>query len=131
MAKPSPRAVADLAYLKERHPDTQTTEIDNGNVWVALELPIPAGWGVITVKLWFSVPLAYPATPPDCFWVEPQLTINGGVPQNSQHNYQMPDLSRSLHWFSWHINNDNQWDGNRDTLMTWVTACRKRLDQVK
>jgi hypothetical protein len=131
MPAPSPRAVTDLAVLKKRHPDIQTTVIANGNVWIAMDIPLPAGWGVPAVKLWFFVPQAYPATPPDCFWVEPQLTINGGVPQNSQHNNQMPDLGRALHWFSWHINNNNQWDGNRDTLMTWVTACRKRFNELR
>jgi hypothetical protein len=129
MPKPSPRAVADLAHLKERHPGTETIELQNGDLWVALDIPIPTGWGVPRVKLWFVVPHGYPATPPDCFWVEPQLKVNNGVPQNSQHDYAMPDLGRSSHWFSWHIN--DQWDGNRDTLMTWLTSCRKRLDQVK
>jgi Prokaryotic E2 family E len=131
MAKPSPRAVADLACLTKRHPDAQTKELENGNVWVAMDLPLPSGWGVPTVKLWFLVPQAYPATPPDCFWVEPKLKINGAVPHASNDNTAMPDLGRSTQWFSWHINDQSQWDGNRDTLITWVTACRKRFDELK
>jgi|SRR5579883_267303 len=131
MAQPSPRALADLALLKARYPAAQTTTFPSGNVWVSLDLPIPVGWGVTTVKLWFFVPPEYPATPPDCFWVDPMLKVNGNPPTNTQNSQPMPDLGRSQQWFSWHINNNGQWDGNRDTLTTWVNSCRQRLDQVK
>ena len=41
---------------------------------------------------------------PDCFWVEPNLTVNGAtLPKSSAINHQIPETTISAHYFSWHV----------------------------
>jgi hypothetical protein len=64
---------------------------------------------------------------PDCFWVEPLLTLNGGtVPKNSQHQNKIPETEITAHWFSWHVE-QGKWCANRHDLLAWYGLCQKRL----
>jgi hypothetical protein len=127
----SPRALADVGRLKERHSDAQTVEYDSGNISVALELPLPEGWSASKVLLRFIVPNGYPTAPPDCFWVEPNLKVKDAQPRASQYDHPMPDTNVKAHWFSWHINDQSQWNGNNDNVFTWLNACRKRFNNIE
>lgn len=89
--------------------------------------PLPPGWSATEVTLRFIAPNGYAVAAPDCFWVEPALTLNGGtVPKNSQRKHQIPDTELSAHWFSWHVEN-GKWSANRHDLLAWYGICQKRL----
>ena len=97
---------------------------------VALPFLIPDGWNITQATLRFIIPNGYPVSPPDCFWVEPNLTVNGAKPKSSEYNNAIPEANINCHWFSWHIE-QGRWSPNRDNLLTWLQSCRGRLGKVE
>lgn len=68
----------------------------------------------------------YPQARPDCFWADGGLRLaSGGMPINSaiQVIPDFPELGQLI-WFSWHL---TSWDPNRDNLVTYLHAIRRRL----
>jgi Prokaryotic E2 family E len=126
MVELSPRTKSDFARLKERHPDATLTPLPSGSALVEMPFEVPPGWPVSKVTLRFLVPNGYSTACPDCFWVEPNLTIGSGTPRNSELNKPIPETAISAHWFSWHID-PGKWSPNDSDLLVWLSVCTKRL----
>jgi hypothetical protein len=89
--------------------------------------PLPAGWSESSITILFVAPPGYPSARPDCFWVEPtRIRLVGGVtPQGSNDANQIPEVGQRGTWFSWHL---QEWNPNRDSLVSYFNAIRARLD---
>src|SRR5438105_3315024 len=88
------------------------------------EIDLPHGWSKPKTTVRFLVPFAYPAAPPDCFWADADLTLDGGrIPQGSGRQ-PIPGFPDQLLWFSWHV---QQWDPNSHTLSSYLQVVKNRL----
>lgn len=130
VSKLTPKATLDFKALQARHPSATLLELPSGTALVTLDFELPAGWSAAKVVLRFMMPNGYPVAPPDGFWVEPALTVNGKVPRNTEAKPQIPDTNISAQRFSWHIENGH-WSANRDDLFTWLRSCRERLEKLE
>ncbi len=130
MTKLTPKALADFEALKARYPTATLNELPSGAALVALETDVPAGWSAPKIVLRFIMPNGYAVSPPDGFWVEPELTVRGKQPRSSAPNNQIPETGMSGHRFSWHFD-AGHWSPNRDNLLMWVRSCNERLEKVE
>jgi hypothetical protein len=114
--------------LKERCPAATLLALPSGSALITIPRePLRSGWSAGEVRLRFIAPNGYVVAAPDCFWVEPLLTLNGGtVPKNSQHQNKIPETEITAHWFSWHVE-QGKWCANRHDLLAWYGLCQKRL----
>lgn len=89
---------------------------------------LPSGWSKPRTDVKFIAPVGYPHARPDCFWIDPEVRIaNGGMPMNAGLN-ALPEIGTPQLWFSWHLQN---WNPNRDTLMTYFRVIEQRLNQAR
>lgn len=130
VTKLTPKAVADFNALKSRHPSAALTEFASGAALVTMAFDLPPGWSATNVTLRFIMPNGYPVAPPDGFWVEPGLTVNGQQPRNTEANPKIPETEIASQRFSWHID-AGHWSANRDDLFTWLRSCRQRLEKLE
>lgn len=99
--------------------------------WVMFrEFPLPPGWNVDKTELLVVIPPGYPNTPPDNFFVRNGLcTSNGNGPENYSENQTV--LGASWAQFSFHVKewnpNENSDDG--DSLLTFMLAVERRLQE--
>jgi hypothetical protein len=114
--------------FRERCPAATLLALPSGAGLITIPRePLPAGWLASEVTLRFIAPNGYAVAAPDCFWVEPKLTLNGGAaPKNSQHPNLIPETDIAAHWFSWHVE-QGKWCANRHDLLAWYGLCQKRL----
>ena len=114
--------------LKERRPGATLLALPSGAGLITIPSePVASGWSAGEVTLRFIAPNGYAVAAPDCFWVEPQLTLTGGgMPKNSRHQYPIPETEIAAHWFSWHVE-PGKWRANRHDLLAWYGLCQKRL----
>ena len=94
------RLAQEIALLKAKYPNL---EHGQNYDWVIIsDCPLPDGYNRKTTKLLFLIPVTYPHTAPDCFYVEPGLRLsNGNMPSN--YNEQMTvSVGGSWGYFSWH-----------------------------
>ena len=129
MTKLTPKALADFEALKARYPTATLREFSNGTALVTMETDIPAGWSASRITLRFIMPNGYPVAPPDGFWVEPALTVNG-QPPHAAANGEMPEAGMTHQRFSWHFDGGH-WSANRDNLLMWVSSCHERLEKLR
>ncbi len=116
--------------LKERYPNATLTPLSGGTQLITVPgCSLPSRWPVEEVTIRFLAPNGYAVAGPDCFWVEPQLTLNGQIPKNSGHNNLIPETQINAHWFSWHVDAENggRWSPNQHDFLTWLNICFKRL----
>lgn len=111
VTKLTPKALADFEALKARHPSAVLTELPSGAALVTLDFELPIGWSAPKIVLRFIMPNGYPVAPPDGFWVDPTLTVNGKQPRNTEPNPRIPEDSLSKQRFSWHIDSGH-WSAN-------------------
>ncbi|MYF70271.1 MAG: hypothetical protein F4181_10065 [Proteobacteria bacterium] len=109
------------------------TDLPNGGVLVEIPGVSVEGWNRSTADVLFVAPPSYPAAQPDCFWVQPNgfCLANGGTPQNTNDQSQIPDdvkSGRRTTWFSWHV---QRWNPSRDTLKTYFTVILDRLHPAR
>lgn len=130
VTKLTPKAIADFKALQARHPSAVLTELPSGAALVTLDFEPPAGWSAAKIVLRFIMPNGYPVAPPDGFWVEPALTVNGNQPRSTEAKPQIPETTTSAQRFSWHIENGH-WSPNRDDLFTWLRSCCERLEKLE
>lgn len=124
-----PILAAHFERLKERFPEATLTRLPSGAALVTVPgCPVQPGWPVPKVTIRFLAPNGYPVAKPDCFWVEPKLSLNGqaAVPKNSTYDNQIAETAIKAHWFSWHI---DAWSPNRHDFLTWLNICFTRLQQ--
>ncbi|MFC3861181.1 multiubiquitin domain-containing protein [Deinococcus antarcticus] len=112
-----------FAALQQIYPNAELTHQPDGTAWVRVPgIPLTPAWTEPQATVKFVVPNGYPASPLDCFWVEPPLTLrNGASPANTGHNALFPqDL-----WFSYHVQG---WSPTENSLLTYVGVIRQRLN---
>ncbi|RTM15380.1 MAG: hypothetical protein EKK33_02115 [Bradyrhizobiaceae bacterium] len=115
--------------VQERYPAAALRELPSGAALVSIpNVPLPAGWSAVRTSVHFLVPIGYPGPSPDCFWADRDLLLaSGGVPQASNVT-EIPEASIVGRWFSWHVvEAQNNWNPNRDDLMTYVSIVLDRL----
>lgn len=100
--------------------------------WVMFrEFSLPAGWNVDKTELLVVIPPGYPSTPPDNFFVRNGLrTSNGTDPENYSENQSV--LGASWAQFSFHVKewNPNQNPNDGDSLLTFMLAVERRLQET-
>jgi hypothetical protein len=94
-------------------------------------LALPAGWSQPVTEIRFVVPHGYPYAPPDCFWAEGTLRLQGEImPQNAQVGYVCPGQPEGgLLWFSWHL--QQPWNPSTCSLLTYVKVIRSRFEELR
>ena len=116
-----------IQQLKERYPDAKATSQSSGAYLIEiLNFRMPPGWDRDLVTVIFLAPPGYPAAQPDCFWIEPGgvRLANGATPQGSNDTNPIPGVGPRGTWFSWHL---QQWNPNRDSLLSYLNAIKQRL----
>lgn len=118
-----------LQRVRERYPDASWE--DRGPHGWLVTIPsfeLPPGWSRPRTQVKFFAPQGYPYSRPDCFWTD-DLRVEGqpNLPQNSNYNPVLPELGGLL-WFSWHL---EQWNPNRDDLLSWMGSIRDRMLKVR
>jgi hypothetical protein len=122
-----PVMAVHFGRLKARYQGAFLSFLQTGAGLITIpDCRLPAGWSPQQVTLRFIAPNGYPVSAPDCFWVEPNLVVHGGLPKNSQLNHQIPDAGIMAHWFSWHVE-QGRWSPNNHDLLTWLGLCLTRL----
>jgi hypothetical protein len=128
---PNPIVDKHFERLKARHPDATLAYLKSGAALISVpRRPLPTGWSATEVMLRYIAPKGYSVAAPDCFWVEPSITVNGAVPKSSELKKAIPGTDMHGHWFSWHVL-DGQWSANEHDLISWLATCMERLQAVQ
>lgn len=104
--------------------------LPNGGQILRVEnVDIGLGWNRVRATVLFLAPPGYPASKPDCFWVEPGnfRLANGATPQAANDGNPIPgdtEAGRSTTWFSWHV---DPWQPGRDNLVKYFQVILDRL----
>ena len=89
---------------------------------------LPSGWSKVQTTVWFVVPIGYPASKPDCFWVESDLLPRTGVAPANSGMQPIGGIGPPALWFSWHL---STWSPARDDLTTYIRFIEVRLRDVR
>jgi hypothetical protein len=100
------RIVCEIELVRERHPTLQRGEQLN---WVLIpDYPLPPGrFTRVRSRLLFLIPVGYPNTGPDNFFVDGDLRLaGGGMPPGMNAGPQSTTgtapVGDNWGWFSWH-----------------------------
>ena len=119
----------ELELLRKRYPRIEHgADLD----WFRIgDFPLPQGWNRKSTDILVIVPPAYPATPPDNFFVTPGLCTASGAPPG---NYSENQSVLGVTWaqFSFHADGwsptDDPLEG--DSLATFMFAVERRLGEA-
>lgn len=115
-------------HLRSKYPDAKSRPRPDGSYFVELTSALPPGWNKQQARLYFIVPVGFPAARPDCFWSDKDLRLqSGGMPANASENNSHGETD-SLLWFSYH---PSTWSPNNDSLMTYVRLILQRLREAR
>jgi hypothetical protein len=123
--------------LKERHPGAALSPLPSGAHLITVPGCSLPQWRLEKATIRFLAPNGYSVAGPDCFWVEPQLSLNGQnppqLPKNSAYNSQIPETEIKAHWFSWHVDaaRGGKWSPNLHDFITWLNVCFERLEIIE
>lgn len=101
--------------------------------WVLFkEFKLPPGWNRETTELFVLLPPAYPATPPDNFYVSTGFKTASGT-QPGSYTESVTHIGRQWGQFSYHI--DGEWRPaadimQGDNLLTFMLKVMDRLREV-
>ena len=109
------------------------TDLPSSGVLIEIPGVKVEGWNRPSADILFLAPPGYPASQPDCFWIQPSgfRLADGGTPQNTSDSNGIPDDisgERNTTWFSWHI---ERWNPNQDTLCTYFRVILNRLSPAR
>jgi hypothetical protein len=100
------RVVREIELVREKHPKLQHGDQLN---WVLIpDYPLPSGrFTKVRARLLFLIPVGYPNTGPDNFFVDGDLRLAGGgtppgMNPGPQSNTGMAPVGDNWAWFSWH-----------------------------
>jgi len=118
-----------LESVKTKYPNVLTQPLASGAILVILpKVNLPSGWNKAQSDIKFLAPVGYPFATPDCFWAEQDLRLeNGALPQASN-TTPIPETNDLHLWFSWHVQN---WNANRDNLLSYIGVINNRLLEAK
>jgi hypothetical protein len=97
---------------------------DGSGLVLLPKLHLEAGWSANSTDTWFVIPVGYPAAMPDCFWVEPNITLAAGVAPANSGVQPIGGSGPVGLWFSWHL---QSWTPGSDDLITYVRFIESRL----
>ena len=111
--------------LQTAYPNALLERLGSGAYLITVpQYVLVPGWSKPQTDIKFIAPVGFPASRPDCFWVDHDLRLaNGATPQNSGNN-QLPEVSSQQWWFSWHV---QAWEPNSGTLISYFRVIEKRL----
>jgi len=113
---------------------TAQERLPNGGLILRVEnVDIGPGWNRERATVLFLAPPGYPASKPDCFWIEPGnfRLANGATPQAANDGNPIPGDTvggRNTTWFSWHV---DPWQPGRDTLVKYFQIILSRLKPAR
>lgn len=121
-----------ISNVRKKSPQSEVTRVtlENGSALIKVtRVKMSDGWNRQESDVLFVAPPAYPAAPPDCFWVEPsQLRLaDGGTPKNTNDSNAIPcdnQADRQTTWFSWHV---GAWNPSTDSLSDYYQLILDRL----
>jgi len=120
----------DLATLRQRHGEIDCVE--DGARWIVIvrAVTLPSHWSRATTDILVQVPQGYPMSAMDMFWVPPGLTLaDGRMPENG--DLMETYLGQTWQRFSWHYQNNHQWNPSVDGLISHLRFARMRLGQAR
>jgi hypothetical protein len=102
--------------------------------WVVInQYPLVPGWNKTETPVLLMIPPGYPATPPDNFYVDPDLRIGQ---DNTMANATSIATMLDKQWvqFSYHVE-ASEWKAHPDlllghNLLTFIHAVKQRLSEV-
>lgn len=121
------RLLDDIELARSKFHTITHERLENGNVVIGAQLPLPEGWNKTSVSVKFLVPAGYPFGRPEHFYTEPDLRLeSGGIPRLSQIGgpYANPFPSKTP-WM-WHMCHLQSWS-TRDTVLTYLHVIGRRL----
>jgi hypothetical protein len=123
---------AHFKRLKARHPEAMMEYLKSGAALICVpQRPVPTTWSAPEVAIRFIAPPTYSVAAPDCFWVDPNISLpGGGLPKNSALNKDIPETQLRGHWFSWHVEGGH-WMPNEHDLLAWLSSCMTRLQTIQ
>lgn len=127
--------------MERRKQELRLVEVRYGELEVSPRLDwfivnhwnLPFGWSKSETQVLIQIPPGYPVTPPDNFFTEQDLRLEGGLqPGNSNPNAILVD--RLWHLFSYHVEGGD-WVPHADplnghNLLTFLQGVAKRLAEV-
>jgi hypothetical protein len=100
----------------------------SGQLITVPKVQLPSGWSQPATTVYFIAPVGYPLAKPDCFWADPNLRLSNGSMPQAANITPIPEVGQGQLWFSWHA---NQWNPNRDNLLTYMRVIEARLKQAR
>ena len=121
-----------ISMLRDQDRDTLTatglnyaTSSEAGMTNLVIKgLPVAPGLSRDTVDLLLRLPLGFPDTAPDMFWVSPFLTTAAGatIPGTEMHEVHVGQT-----WQRWSRHTAQQWRPGVDNLETYLAYVRRCL----
>ena len=125
----SERWKQDLDLVKAQH---GPVEVATDMSWFAIpHWPLPAGWSSQHTTVFVMIPPGYPVTPPDNFYVNPDLRLeNGAMPGSTS---LVNQAGRQWLQFSYHVES-GEWKPHADfqrghNLLTFLQGVARRLGE--
>lgn len=119
----------ELELLRKRYP---RLDHDPDIGWFRIgDYPLPPGWSRGSTDILALVPPAYPATPPDSFFVTSGLRLaSGAMPGNYTENQSV--LGEQWAQFSFHADGWSPTDdpASGDSLMAFMLQVERRLGEA-
>ena len=105
------------------------SQLRSGAILIRIgSVPLPRGWSKQNTSVRFLVPSGYPFAQPDCFWGDVGLTLANGLVPQASNTQPVPETNEPGTWFSWHV---QQWNPNKDSLLTFFHVIEQRLAMPK
>lgn len=85
--------------------------------------PVPSGFSKPSSSLLLRLPMSYPNGKPDMFWMDSDLTLEGGgIPKQAR--VIQTHVGQQWRRFSWH---PQKWNPGQDNLRTYLEFVNARL----
>lgn len=129
----SPITTRQFERVREKFAHAELQPLPSGAALIIVpDFALPAGWNASSTCVRFIAPVGYPGPNPDCFWATVGLRLADGRMPQAANEQQIPETSHQGVWFSWHINDaQNNWNPNRDDLMTYISIIGRRFAQAQ
>jgi hypothetical protein len=129
----SPITERQFERVRSRYPAAQISPLPSGSALVTIPaIRLPPGWSAAETTIHFIVPTGYPGPAPDCFWADASLLLASMAAPQASNIQAIPESNIQARWFSWHVvDTQNNWNPNRDDLMTYVAIVLDRFRHLQ
>lgn len=122
----------ELDILRRRY-----TKVECGDnyQWIIIrDFTLPQGWNFQKTNFMLEIPSAYPATPPDKFYVDEGLKVKATDKSPVSYTEGVEKFGKKWGRFSWHI--EGEWQPHADpkkgdNLLTFVLRAERRLKELE